>query len=553
MGQVSRREWRWVAIFTIIALFLLLLPYVLGFSREGTQWRFSGFLVGVEDGNSYVAKMRQGSDGAWLYRLAYSSEPQRGALIYLPYLLLGKLAAPPALHLQLIALFHLARLVAAAGMIFATYWFLAMCVADVSLRRVGLLLATLGGGLGWVQLASGSMTSWTSMPLEFYSPESFGFLEAFTAPHLAAAHALLLLSLIFFLRGALSADRGGGWKAGAALLGAWLFQPLTVPIAWVVMAAYVALIAIADRIGRRGRSLKPGSSGLRARPSPLQLAFGHAARAVSLSFVPVVYSAAAFNLDPVLRQWTSQNLLPSPPPTEYLISYSLLLLFAIPGIFAVVRRREASGALPVGWLLVFPALVYFPINLQRRLADGFFVALLALALGGYEYLEGRAPRGFPRLLRILLVTLSLPATVLLYVGSIRSALQPASPEFLPASEVGILNWLDQNADPRSVVLCSFDTGNAVPAYTDLIPYIGHGPETLFLQEKLQSVSAFFAPGSTSSLRQEILDKTGAGWVMLGPSERSQSLENDLARMSTVTLRFQASDWQVYQVKAASGP
>jgi len=274
---------------------------------------------------------------------------------------------------------------------------------------------------------------------------------------------------------------------------------------------------------------------------------------VSLSFVPVVYSAAAFNLDPVLRQWTSQNLLPSPPAVEYLISYGLLLLFAIPGFFAVVRRREAGGVLLVGWLLVFPALVYFPINLQRRLADGFFVALLALALGGYEFLEPRMPRGFPRLLRILLVTLSLPATVLVYVGSIRNALQPASPGFLPASEVGILNWLDQNADPRSVVLCSFDTGNAVPAYTDLIPYIGHGPETLYLQEKLQSVNAFFAPGSTDSIRQEILDKTSAGWVILGPSERSQSLENDLARLSGLTLRFQASDWQVYQVKAASGP
>jgi hypothetical protein len=553
LGQVSRGEWRWVTVFIIVALFLLLLPYALAASQEGTQWKFSGFLIGVEDGNSYIAKMQQGSEGAWLYRLAYTTEPQHGALIYLPYLLLGKLASPAARHLQLVILFHLARLAAAAGMIFVTYRFLATFVEDVWLRRLGLLLATLGGGLGWVQLASGSMNSWTSMPLEFYSPESFGFLEAFTALHLAAARALLLLSLIFFLQGALSSDRLGGWKAGAALLGAWLFQPLTVPIAWAVMAAYVVLTSIADRLGLLRRGPTPGSSELPVRASPTQQAFGQAIRAVSLSFLPVAYSAITFNLDPVLRQWTAQNLLPSPPISNYLISYSLLLLFGIAGIGAVVRHRQASGTLLLGWLLAFPALVYFPINLQRRLADGFFCALLALALAGYELLERRLPRWGPGLFRVLLVTLSLPSTVLTYVGSIHEALQPALPQFLPSAEVGIFDWLDQNASPRSVVLCSFETGNAVPAYTDLIPYIGLGPETLHLQDKLKSVNAFFDPGSVESTRQQILDTTRAGWIILEPSEHSRSLEDDLAHLSGVTRRIQASGWEVYQVKAPADP
>ncbi|MGA2112242.1 MAG: hypothetical protein ABSG98_08855 [Anaerolineales bacterium] len=553
MGQVSRGEWRWVTVFIIVALFLLLLPYALAASQEGTQWKFSGFLIGVEDGNSYIAKMQQGSEGAWLYRLAYTTEPQHGALIYLPYLLLGKLASPAARHLQLVILFHLARLAAAAGMIFVTYRFLATFVEDVWLRRLGLLLATLGGGLGWVQLASGSMNSWTSMPLEFYSPESFGFLEAFTAPHLAAARALLLLSLVFFLQGSLSSDPLGGWKAGAALLGAWLFQPLTVPIAWVVMAAYVVLTAIASHTGRIRRRATPGSSEVLVRPSHTQRALGQAVRAVSLSFLPVAYSAVTFNLDPILRQWTAQNLLPSPPITEYLISYSLLLLLAIAGICAVVRHRQASGVLLIGWLVAFPALVYFPINLQRRLADGFFCALLALALGGYEFLERRLPRWGPGLFRVLLVTLCLPSTVLMYVGSIHEALQPAPPQFLPAAEVGIFDWLNHNADPRSVVLCSFDTGNALPAYTDLTPYIGLGPETLHLQDKQKSVNAFFDPGSADSARQEILNTTRAGWIILGPSGSLPLLEDDIAHLSGVTLRIQASGWEVYQVKAPADP
>jgi len=550
---VSRDEWRWVSLFTVVALLLLLLPYALAVRQGGTQWPFSGFLIGVEDGNSYIAKMEQGADGAWTYRLAYTSEPQHGALIYLPYLLLGKLASPADRHLQLLLLFHLARLAAAAGMILVTYQFLAIFVRDVRLRRLGLLLATLGGGLGWMLLSFGNTGSWTSMPLEFYSPESFGFLEAFSAPHLAAARALLLLSLVLFLRGTFSSDRLGGWKAGAALVGAWLFQPLTVPIAWVAMGACVILTAIAERAGLgRGQS-RLGSSEFQDQPFPAQRALGQALRALAVSLPPVAYSTVEFASDPVLRQWTAQNLLPSPPIAEYLISYSLFLPLALAGIWALIRRRQATGALLLGWLVAFPAMVYFPINLQRRLADGFFCALLALALGGLEFLQRHLPRWGPGLLRGLLLALSLPSTALLFVGSIQDVLRPAPPQFLPAAEVAIFDWLDHHAEPRSIVLCSFDTGNALPAYADLTPYIGLGPETLDLQDKQKSVAAFFDPASTDSTRRKILNTTGASWIILGPSASSALLEDDLSRLSGITLRAQASGWQVYQAKALANP
>ena len=152
MARVGRHEWRWVGAFAAGVLAFSLLPYVLAFAEQSASWRFSGFLVGVEDGNSYIAKMRAGAEGAWLYRLAYTTEPQNGALVFLPYLLLGKLAAGPALHAQLVALFHLSRLLAGLAMVFATYRFLAHFVTDISLRRFGLLLGILGGGLGWVGL-----------------------------------------------------------------------------------------------------------------------------------------------------------------------------------------------------------------------------------------------------------------------------------------------------------------------------------------------------------------------------------------------------------------
>ncbi len=259
MGRVSRLEWRWVGVFAAVVLLLSVLPYILGYSSQGSAWRFSGFVLGVEDGNSYIAKMRLGSDGAWLYRLAYTTEPQSGTLIYLPYLLLGKLAARPALHDQLVALYHLARLAASIALIAATYLFLARFISSIRLRRWGLVLVVLGGGLGWLALALGGGHG--SMPLEYYSPESFGFLALFALPHLAAARAMLLLALLAYLNGADGRDLRGGWKAGLALVALWLFQPLNVPLAWLLMALAGGLTAARDLALRRRRLRVEGTTG----------------------------------------------------------------------------------------------------------------------------------------------------------------------------------------------------------------------------------------------------------------------------------------------------
>jgi hypothetical protein len=99
--------------------------YLVGYASQGTEWRYSGFVFGVEDGNSYLAKMLSGSAGAWLFRTPYTAEEQRGVLAFLPYFLLGKLAGPPGLQVQLAVLFHLFRLAAGILAILATYDFLA--------------------------------------------------------------------------------------------------------------------------------------------------------------------------------------------------------------------------------------------------------------------------------------------------------------------------------------------------------------------------------------------------------------------------------------------
>jgi len=109
-GSVTHAERRWVMIFATIVMLITTIPYLVGYASQGQEWRFTGFIFGVEDGNSYIAKMLLGSSGSWMFRTPYTASYQRGVIAFLPYILLGKLAQGSGVHEQLVALYHLFRI-----------------------------------------------------------------------------------------------------------------------------------------------------------------------------------------------------------------------------------------------------------------------------------------------------------------------------------------------------------------------------------------------------------------------------------------------------------
>ena len=74
--QVHRGdEWRFVLLFGLVALAISSIPHVFGAAQATDDRVFGGFVYAVEDCYSYVAKMRQGAEGAWLFHLPYTPEP----------------------------------------------------------------------------------------------------------------------------------------------------------------------------------------------------------------------------------------------------------------------------------------------------------------------------------------------------------------------------------------------------------------------------------------------------------------------------------------------
>ena len=471
--NTSRRWWIGFAIFLVI---LTTLPYLLAEIRAGDNWVFSGFLFGVQDGNSYIAKMLRGSAGEWLFATPYTAYPQTGVIAFLPYTLLGKLAAEPGLHGQLVAIFHFFRIAGIFFLVWALDQFMLRFIADMRLRRWGIALATCGGGLGLL-FFMGLLQLWgESLPLEMYSPESFGFLMLMGLPHLLFARGLLLLSFGKLLDEDISWIKSG-ILAGSGLLLVGVFQPLTVAVAWAVMAAglvgaiVVKILKIPNEINIQRFGVRIGIAGLVSSPV-------------------VLYTMIKFANDPVLSTWERQNILKSPPVGDYVWAFSLVLPFAILAILDILRKKVVLNQallFLIIWLTCFPVLAYAPYPMQRRLPEGIWVVMVTLAM---VFLAGKTLKTQKMLLVIM--SIGFISTSTFWLGAVLSAWQVKSPIFEPISKIQFFREMNALPIPKdSVVLADEEISTSLPAWIPVRVLVGHGPESANLAEVGPRVEHFF--------------------------------------------------------------
>jgi hypothetical protein len=526
---------RWLKSFIIFIMVITTIPYFLGFQYQGSDFKFSGFLFGVEDGNSYIAKMLTGSYHSWLFRTPYTLYPQSGVLAFLPYILLGKLASPPGLHEQLVVLFQVFRLVSILLCVLATYQFMSLWVHDVKLRRYLLVLAILGGGLGWLDVV-GLSSLWSGrLPLEFYSPESFGFLALYGLPHLAAGRAFLLWGFVLFF----STVENNMFpisnivKAGICWTFVGLMQPLTVVAGWAVLLTFY-FIFFMDMCIRKKINIEKENGFLWLKKGILL---------IIISSPIVLYNYISFTTDPFLRNWTDQNIITSPPLVDYLLAYGVILPFAIVGSLKILKKRNILGFLLVGWLVAFPILAYAPYNLQRRLPEGIWIALLALAGVMIEELKPKWKIG-----SAILILPGLLVPTIIIAGGISAIIHPSPPIYISKGEANIFQFLQKKEFQGEGVIADYETSNAIPAWAPVKTAIGHGPESIKLSEWLPIINEVFTSDLENKKLQDLIDNNDLHYLIISPL----ALKNNPMWLSPSSSLFelidQEGDWRLYRIR-----
>ena len=454
-------EWRLPLVLGIALAALTLTPYLYAHAAQPPGRVFMGFFFLGDDANTYLAKMREGYEGHWIWTNRYSSEPSPGAYFFVFWIALGQISA--LLHLPLLVAFHAARVAGSVALLLAGMLFIRHFVADPGARRFGLWFYAIGLGCGYVIQALGHPTflGQGTDTLDWRMPELSAFYSVLALPHFAWAAAFQASAAVLTLK---AAERGSlrlGLLAGVAWLGLDSIHA-QMPI---LIGAAVVVALIARPVSRRG--------------------FAAAALALLIAAPYVIYSYYESNHSPDVLRWASQwrnNL----PPDLLSLGLALLpqLLLAALALPGLIRRRSRGDLFLVAWLLMLALILWTPNpagNLRRRFFDGVSLPLVALAaLGLYEQV-------LPRL-RSLRSKRLVPFSIVAFstVGSLFLLLAPFAFARAPiysvsSDEYSALNWL--GTQPAGVVLSSERLGLYVPAYSSNTAYVGQYSETWHWREK----------------------------------------------------------------------
>jgi hypothetical protein len=442
------------------------LPYLYAWSAQPPGRVFMGFFFLGDDANTYLAKMRQGWEGSWLWTNRYSTEPSPGAYFFTWWLALGHVAA--LLHLSLMAAFQAVRVGGAVALMAASWVFIRTFVEGAAARRFAIWFLAVGLGCGYLVAALhrpvlfGSQTDM----LDWRMPELSAFYSILALPHFAWAAAFQAAGVVLTLRAAVARSLRLAVLAGLA----WAAEASIHAQMLLLVGPAIGIALLVRPVGRRG------------------LAAAATAFLVPLPYV--AYSYLAYLGNPEVGRWSAQwrnNLPPDAPSLAVaLLPQIALAALAVP---AAIRRRSREDVVLLAWLGLLVAILWLPNpagNLRRRFFDGIYLPLVVLAARGMFDVVIPRLRSLRarRLVPFAYVTGATISSAFLLLAPMGVARNPAYS--VTTGEYSALEWLARQ--PAGVVLSSQRMGLYVPAYTPDTVYVGQYSETF--DYRIKGVQAY---------------------------------------------------------------
>jgi hypothetical protein len=503
------RQIRFALVFAAAIAAMSLLPYLLAYLWTPPGHHFAGFFFIADDATTYLAKMRQGADGAWLWNDPYTSEPHGGVFLFGFYLLFGHLAA--LLHLPMIAAYHLAGISGAIALVLAAER-LCRRLLPPGLANLGLVLVVLGSGAGFLAQAAGNPAIFGGRieALDLHLPELSGWYSILAIPHFAWATALIITALLGLLR----IMEAPGWRPLAltalSLIALTAIHPQMIPVLAIIWVAYRALLLCWGQ-----------------RPSWRALAAEAAAFAATLPLL--AYNVWILFRDPAIAEWARQWRHQAPGPVSLALSLGLPLVLAIAGMSVAWRRRDQGLALLVVWPPLVVALLYLPnaANIQRRLLDALFVPIGILAAVGLTSMTARLRRARARRIQMILVTVCCFSSAIVLAIALRFASGAFPEAYINDDAWQAMQWLSSHHQAADRALSAPGAGQLLPAWAGVPVYVGHYSETLDYFQKIRNVSAILGPDEPDGAMQNFLAANHLTLLYWGPDEAATSFQPDL--------------------------
>ncbi|MBK8138672.1 MAG: hypothetical protein IPK52_23150 [Chloroflexi bacterium] len=525
--QITAAEWRWVLILATALVILAMLPFALvPVALNGQSRSFMGVVHDPQEAASALASVRLGVQNEWLWRDLHTPEPQRGIVSDSLYIVLGQIARIS--RLDPLALFHVARALAALFMFHALYALSAAIWTRVNSRRIFWLLASVGAGVGWI-VAPLIQQATPDIQISLMFP----FHAVLTNVHLPLA-----VGCISFLVAAMLDSLRPDFDAMPAVTnGGLTLIVFSITLALIFPQAFAPL-GIAY-----GLSLAFEAARRKSTQRSLQWFGWFIIPALPL----IVYNIIVVLGNPLIMElWQLDAQDNVPTLAHLLIALGLPLVIALPGLWRALRRFESDGsAFMLIWLIAMLVLAYTLPFIRGQFLFGLMLPI--------AYFAARASGDFwfplirQRYWRFRLVAALIPVLVASQAVALLAPLSDALPAMtLPSDYAAAFTYL-RGRQSDAVVLSAAPVGIWLPAWTGKQVVAASPDLTLDFTGKSAAVARWYAasdPATCEALLSRLPSRSTpyeVRYVIVGPVERRLGTAAcaaglvEMARFNTVTV------------------
>lgn len=511
INLISKREWRFIALFSLLFIFITLIPLIFGLVFAPAGKTLTGVYFNIPaDLPVYYSHLEQVRQGNLLFDNLFSNDGQK-PVFNIFWLTGGWLVR--FLPFSNLINFNILRVLLIPVLILVSYFFISYFLSEVKWRQLSLVLLFFSSGLGFllldrfVRFPSNFENNYFNWPMDLWVPELTIFSSSYHSPHFIASWILILLIFFFTLLFSQTYQWCYSFFGGVSALLLFSFHPFHIITIFSVIAVYFLILVLLFK-------------------KNIWRLLSYYLILLLLSSPAVFYYLYLIATDWVINVKNQQNLCLTTPSWLTFFSLGLVLPLASLGIYFLIKHKkiDEKKSFLIIWLVVQFILIYLPISYQRRLIEGIQFPLVMLAVICFIYLwqNDKIKRIFSKfsVLIILFSFLFLAGSNLtiivldLYIFQDQRFLS-----YLDNQQVKAMEWFKDNTNKQSVILAQEIVANLIPAYSGRRVYIGHGVETPFYRQKKQEVSWFFKDNGQDQKKYNWLVKRSIDYIFYSDWEK----------------------------------
>lgn len=532
-----RAEW-WSFLIIVIGLIILTtLPYVLLFlhTPAGQMYGWTTFL-NPGDNYVYYSYIDQVKSGSFLVNNLYTNEITKPTL-QLFWLGVGLVAR--MFQADPVIIFHVFRLLLIPVFVFGMNACMQIFIPNWRQRILALAIFFFTSGLGWLYVLFKPLfwihNEWQNVPFDILSTDAFPFLSVLASPHFMFSWVLLVYALTYSYLAFQKFNTRDAFFGGLFSLLLFFIHPFFIPLVYLIISLYVVLQYFINKKNK-----------LKILKNYLILVF--------LPLPAVGYYIYLFFFDWVTQIRTIQNLLISPKPSITLLSFGIMIFFAILGARDQNKKSEQKQSLffLCFWIGVVMVMLYVPFLWQRRFVEGWYFPLVILASYGVWFLKENAifkkSFFFKYIIFVFIsVLLVLSNLMVLFLNQNFYTQKIFRLYYVPDDFLQITNYVKDNTGQDAIFLLNDEIGfMTFPYFGNRKEYVGHIVESVYVHNKTQRLQWFFGTAGSAQTKYDFLLAEGIDYIIYNSEVDNFNIYKPEIS-NNLQLNFTSGNYSLYQV------